>query len=503
MSRIFTIPIIFLSVVIFFFGFNRITYAIDPRDPNLEIIPPSPAVTDSQVTITVQTKDGSSSFNEKKYSFAAWKGDLSLVNFGIYKRLVDYNCVYINFNENISNRKNADLRITLDKSKAIAIWPVDNKCVKMGDVWHFRLWASPSIDPMGSDWDTMIENNFLVEDYKFQFVQPNGKIAAIKAGGNTQDSNVYSGENATVVLSNAADGASYTFWWHGAYGIAEIYHSKGSGNFEIEIKNRMNGKQRLCMEFGDAGLQPPKGHPCNQPGKFVDFEFHGIKRPPTATLPPGIQTKCFLYAAHLPTLKERDSLAVGYMNLPPRQEFKATLVNKDGTEVNSAKAVSDQKGSLLISVITEIGIGEDYKVTITDSSNKEVCSEIFSATTDGTSPKFAKCDDSSCTRLPDNMECKDGSGIGINTAIGCIHTNPAALVKDLLRFILGIGGGIAFLMMLLGVFQMLTSAGNPETLNAGKERLTSAVIGLLFVIFSILLLQIIGWGILKIPGLGS
>ncbi|KKR23289.1 MAG: hypothetical protein UT54_C0055G0015, partial [Candidatus Daviesbacteria bacterium GW2011_GWB1_39_5] len=110
MSRIFTIPIIFLSVVIFFFGFNRITYAIDPRDPNLEIIPPSPAVTDSQVTITVQTKDGSSSFNEKKYSFAAWKGDLSLVNFGIYKRLVDYNCVYINFNENISNRKNADLR---------------------------------------------------------------------------------------------------------------------------------------------------------------------------------------------------------------------------------------------------------------------------------------------------------------------------------------------------------------------------------------------------------
>lgn len=91
---------------------------------------------------------------------------------------------------------------------------------------------------------------------------------------------------------------------------------------------------------------------------------------------------------------------------------------------------------------------------------------------------------------------------GIITAIGCIHTNPVAFVKDFMTFIIGISGGLAFLMMLLGAFQMLTSAGNPETLNAGRERLTSAVIGLLFVIFAVLLLQIIGFGILKIPGFG-
>lgn len=94
----------------------------------------------------------------------------------------------------------------------------------------------------------------------------------------------------------------------------------------------------------------------------------------------------------------------------------------------------------------------------------------------------------------------DSSNPGVATAIGCIHTNPAEFAKDLLRFIIGISGGLAFLMMLLGAFQMLTSAGNPETLNAGKERLTSAVIGLLFVIFAVLLLQIIGAGILNIPG---
>lgn len=95
-------------------------------------------------------------------------------------------------------------------------------------------------------------------------------------------------------------------------------------------------------------------------------------------------------------------------------------------------------------------------------------------------------------------ESCDG-GKGIKTAIGCIHTNPAVFAKDFLTFAIGIGGGLAFLMMLLGAFQMLTSAGNPDSLKAGQDRLTSAVIGLLFVIFTVLLLQIIGADILKIP----
>lgn len=93
-------------------------------------------------------------------------------------------------------------------------------------------------------------------------------------------------------------------------------------------------------------------------------------------------------------------------------------------------------------------------------------------------------------------------GDGIKTAIGCIHTSPVGFVQDGLKFVLGISGGLAFLMMILGAFQMMTSAGNPDTLKAGQDRLTSAVIGLLFVIFATLLLQIIGIDILKLPGFG-
>ncbi|MBI3103506.1 hypothetical protein HYZ05_01040 [Candidatus Daviesbacteria bacterium] len=94
----------------------------------------------------------------------------------------------------------------------------------------------------------------------------------------------------------------------------------------------------------------------------------------------------------------------------------------------------------------------------------------------------------------------DPKNPGIQTAIGCIHTSPVGFIKDFLKFILGISGGLAFLMMLLGAFQMVTSAGNPETLQTGRDRFQSAIIGLLFVIFAVLLLQIIGVGIL---GLGE
>ncbi len=109
--------------------------------------------------------------------------------------------------------------------------------------------------------------------------------------------------------------------------------------------------------------------------------------------------------------------------------------------------------------------------------------------------------DENCT-LAGGTPCdqNDPKNPGIKTAIGCIHTNPVEFVKDFMAFAIGIGGGLAFLMMLLGAFQMLTSSGNPDSLKAGQDRLTSAVIGLLFVIFAVLLLQVIGVGILAIPG---
>jgi len=89
----------------------------------------------------------------------------------------------------------------------------------------------------------------------------------------------------------------------------------------------------------------------------------------------------------------------------------------------------------------------------------------------------------------------------IDTAIGRIDvSSPEAFVNKILTFALGIGGGIAILLIIIGGVQVLTSAGNPDKVKAGQELITSAVSGLLLIIFAVFLLKLIGKDILKIPG---
>lgn len=92
---------------------------------------------------------------------------------------------------------------------------------------------------------------------------------------------------------------------------------------------------------------------------------------------------------------------------------------------------------------------------------------------------------------------------GAWTAIGCVSTDPAKFVSVFLNFGIGIAGGLAFLLILFGGFQVMTSAGNPEKLNAGRELVTSAVAGLLLIIFSLFILRVIGVDIFGIPGFGK
>lgn len=92
--------------------------------------------------------------------------------------------------------------------------------------------------------------------------------------------------------------------------------------------------------------------------------------------------------------------------------------------------------------------------------------------------------------------CSDNA---INTAFGCVSVNGTDFVSTLLTFGIGIAGGIAMLLIIFGGFQILTSAGNPERLNAGKELISSAITGLLMIVFSVFLLRIIGVDILGIP----
>ncbi|EKD67040.1 MAG: hypothetical protein ACD_48C00626G0004 [uncultured bacterium] len=158
------------------------------------------------------------------------------------------------------------------------------------------------------------------------------------------------------------------------------------------------------------------------------------------------------------------------------------------------------------------GVGS-YKLWAIDQSNlfclenvTTYCSKTFEVTTTGGTvisnqltdlcafakgEKYKACAD----------DCIDNAeNPGVWTAIGCVHYSLSGFVKDILPFAMGIGGGIAFLLMLIGALQIMTSAGNPEKLNAGKELVTSAIVGLLLIIFSVFLLKLIGADILRVPG---
>jgi len=92
---------------------------------------------------------------------------------------------------------------------------------------------------------------------------------------------------------------------------------------------------------------------------------------------------------------------------------------------------------------------------------------------------------------------------GINTALGCISfdAESGGFVRSLLGILIGLGGGVALLLILYGVFIVTTSAGIPDKLNSGKEIISSAVAGLVFIILAIFLMNLIGVKILALPGL--
>jgi hypothetical protein len=124
-------------------------------------------------------------------------------------------------------------------------------------------------------------------------------------------------------------------------------------------------------------------------------------------------------------------------------------------------------------------------------ANFELCSQIEEG-----SEQYDKC-----------IACMGGDGSldnrGIWTAIGCVPTNAEGIISKLINVALSIGGGITLLLILTGAFRLSVSAGDPKQAEEAKEQITAAVIGLLFIIFSITMLRFIGVQFLQIPGFGG
>jgi hypothetical protein len=93
------------------------------------------------------------------------------------------------------------------------------------------------------------------------------------------------------------------------------------------------------------------------------------------------------------------------------------------------------------------------------------------------------------------------NGQGIRTAIGCIPVgNQNEFLAFILRWALGIAGGVSFILIVYSGFLYMTSGGDKQKVQAAKELMTAAISGLLLIIFSVFVLDLLGARILQIPG---
>ncbi len=387
-------------------------------------------------------------------------------------------------------------KTTTEPKEIIFNWTITGCRARPGN-WHFAMWQG------STEINSAPQASILINDYPFSLEQAGGGTLQIKP----VKTPLGLSETPTVRLLNARNGNWYTFWWDGSItDLAKKYQATFDGNVPSIDLNKSGidftqpGRKVLCMELGDHNY--PAGLTCRYKAAF---EFTSLPPPP----PTGGTPQCSIESANGPNPVTDDSVSIKVINLPLNEVFRADLVI-GGVAVNlPARQNSGNLGMVILNLDPHLGEG-DYTANVYNSNNAFVCGKDFKVGPPGSAPPPSNiknvCDPNDSAY--DKAKCSSAGGDpcgnpanpGFKTAIGCIHTSPVTLTRDVLTFVAAISGGLAFLMMLLGAFQMLTSQGNPDSLNAGRERLTSAVIGLLFVIFSVLLLRVIGVDIL---GLGK
>ncbi len=135
--------------------------------------------------------------------------------------------------------------------------------------------------------------------------------------------------------------------------------------------------------------------------------------------------------------------------------------------------------------------------------NYDVKPKVACTLGDGTPPTYDFCLQAAGDDVGKCHQCYDQKPSKIWTAFGCISEDPQSTVTDILKIGLGMAGGFVLLSILYGSFLLTTSSGEPKRIQEGQEMITSAIMGLLFIIFSIVILQFIGIKLLQIPGFGT
>lgn len=289
----------------------------------------------------------------------------------------------------------------------------------------------------------------------------------------------------------------------------EVYYSQkvtiSGNNFKLSVDN-----QTLKSSGSHSGalVWYPQGG--NDSSEFCSNVNYTIANDPNQG------GKCEI-DRRLPTeLPPNSSLTVKFLGMPEK-DYKIWVKGPDGGGRNSQETKTDKDGQGVFNNLTITGSpGESVRLEVS-----QMPSGVFpcqfgpiqikaTAAPPGTpnpgpitpgDPGVPPVDPGTpASGAGDTCANSDPAKPTIKTAIGCVPTDPVELVNAILKFALAAGGGIALLLMIWGAVRIITSSGNAEALKNGQDQFRSAVIGLLFIIFTVTLLEIIGVNILNIPG---
>lgn len=88
----------------------------------------------------------------------------------------------------------------------------------------------------------------------------------------------------------------------------------------------------------------------------------------------------------------------------------------------------------------------------------------------------------------------------IDTSIGSIDVDPIGFITRIFSIVLSIGGLGAMILIIYSGYRLLISRGDKEKIQGARETMTAAIVGLLFIVFSLVILSVIAGDILKVPG---
>jgi hypothetical protein len=213
-----------------------------------------------------------------------------------------------------------------------------------------------------------------------------------------------------------------------------------------------------------------------------------------------------------PTSIRNDTEHAVKISWTPAESTNYTITTTiPGLETFPLKPCSGSPCTVTITIPADTPTG-NHIITITKENTQISGSaelEITSATVSTPPTPAVSGPDMSPTLIPPHPPCNEptitaGKFTGcksIFTGLGvAISTNPTLFIRDIFGILLSISGGILLLLIIYSGYQLMTSQGNPERIQAARERITSAIVGFLFLIFSLVLLEVIGVDILRIPG---